>query len=1035
MKNIESFSIEEPKIDKNKYDNDDRYQVSYPNLKSPLLLGHNDKKKCPILFYVFIFTFLMLLILILILIIEIMTRKNYYIVNDNPYLKPNISNHNYTKIRFDNSLELLLIQVDENDTAGGSIIFDTGYLDTTYEPGFLKLAILFFISDTIQNSHQLIDYLGNFDYSVDEHYSYFSFKILNAGFFQYLEKFAELTFFEENDLRFNDTQNKINILNSKLASENRDLKRRENHLLEYLTYGYQFNNGTDIFPDGNQISNITIGEEEILKIKDVINSLLNPSKIKIVLNSHFKMSLMKTKFLKYFNNIINKVNREDEERKAYNISKFTTNKMIYMQIENFQTNYLIINYYINQRENNYRKLFINKGYLNYVKYILDETSPNSLYYNLTHSNNFNIKSFSCDFEVILKSKIKFSINIGLNSYSYEHLQDIILIIYQFMNDLREYIISLDNDNINDQRIFELYRIMSQNFSFTEDYHDITPFNPKKGIYLFCKNQSQYFLRDNWIPGNFSILELKEYISQLTPSNSVLIIGINNYTFHKYENYFNNSKISYIFRNTSIIDYYEITYTINDLDDIFDNITNIHNFNNMSYIKNKYISSYNGSSELEYNETDKNNYLDLTSEIIGEGNYSAFYFKKDTSFKIPKVYITLNFFHPFMRPDDTHMANDQRFFEVMLYMSYIKREIELTLSDAFRAGNSINMNFNQNLFYIDIFSYFDVTYTILENIRNILIDNSRFKWDNDKYLAIYWDAALEDYLNFETTNMNYKIRMTFYENLYNNKTKNEKGIYNYYNFPRNNYLDKKNMNISSYYMGLLTSFIINGYIYGYYNYTDAYKIYELFKDENKNFDDALISVGLNKFNLNSSNFVEWMKKKNNLEDSKQIEIDTCPKDIKIYHFIHCSSYNLENNIMSYIFTKILNQAIKENKEQLESFVFSQGEIYLQFNLKNASFNNSFKGKVIEIFKKNDYGREVDVVGNRLYYLIRSYIMDILSKREDLKNSAIARLNSNMHNMEEYSKLVEMKNNKIDDFLNYFEKVYNGEFYVNIKCNEA
>jgi len=232
MNKIESFNIEEPKnikIEEND-DLDIRYKVTNPDLKSPLILDQNNnnkkKKKWPILVYVLFFALFILISLIITLIIEKLTKNANYNIDENPYLKPNISNHTYTNIKFDNNLELLLIQVDENDTAGGAIIFDTGYLDTNYKPGILKLAILSLITDEIQNSEKLHDSLGNFDYSIGEHYSYFSFKILNDGFFNYLEIFAKLTYLKENDERFDLTfiKNKIKVLNSALKSENKNLK-------------------------------------------------------------------------------------------------------------------------------------------------------------------------------------------------------------------------------------------------------------------------------------------------------------------------------------------------------------------------------------------------------------------------------------------------------------------------------------------------------------------------------------------------------------------------------------------------------------------------------------------------------------------------------------------------------------------------------------------------------------------------------------------------------------------------------------------
>lgn len=167
--------------------NNNRYEVKSLNPSSNQINFENpkSKKKCPFLFYIFLFSLIILIGFILFTLITKLSKKENYTLDDNIYLKPEISNNNYTTVKFNNGLELLLIKVDENDTAGGIIAFDTGYLDTDYENevGYLKLAFLSLITYEVKNSIKLIDYLGKFDYSIEEHYSFFSFSILNSGFF------------------------------------------------------------------------------------------------------------------------------------------------------------------------------------------------------------------------------------------------------------------------------------------------------------------------------------------------------------------------------------------------------------------------------------------------------------------------------------------------------------------------------------------------------------------------------------------------------------------------------------------------------------------------------------------------------------------------------------------------------------------------------------------------------------------------------------------------------------------------------------
>ena len=1046
MEKMESFSIEDNNniINQENKDINDRIHINNSNLNEPLIYTKNKKKKFPIIIFVLIFALLILIGFILTIIIEYIKKEKNYKTENEPFIKPSISNHNYTNLKFDNGLELLLIKVNENDKAGGAIIFDTGYLDNNYEPGFLKLAFISLIDDDIQNPETLNDYLGNCKYSIEEHYSYFSFNILNEGFFPYLEIFSRLTYLNENDSRYDEISNK----SQKLYINNNDLNKKENHLLQFLIYGYSNENKDDICPECN---NFEINKETKEKIKEIMKSLLNPSKMKIVLNSHYKMSLMKKKFLKYFKNITNKNYKNKEEEPKYNLNSFSPNKMIYMNIREYEINFIKINYFIDPKENDYEQFTINSGYFNYIEYILNENNNQSLYYILTHSENFNIYSLTCEYEPILKSKIKFSIIIRLNYYSYLNLEEIILIVYEYMDKLIEYVDSLKESELKEkdknERRFELYRIMSKSFNFAEDLSDITPYNYKKGINLFCKKERRYFLRDKWFPEVFNISKLKYYTHQFIRNNSVLILGIDNSTYNQYEKYFNNSSLIQLFKNPGFNDQYKTLYKIEDLDKIFENnVTYLNNTISITNYENKFISKYNDSSELEYNPNDKNNYLNLTSDKISNNSLREFYFKRDTSFHIPKVYMTLYFYHPFMR---SQKEPELQFFEVMLYMAYLKREIKFNLADALRAGNTIVMNFNQNLIYISIFAYSDMIYNISKIIKNIamnegmFIKNSKFK----RNFYIYREIVLEELLNFETLDFNTKIKMAFYENLYN-ETLNETGVYNFYNFSREDYLNKNIIENKSFYddMEYIINFVMKGHIYGYLTFEEAKKIYDLYNEIDFNYEnifkDSLKRCGLNKFNISSENFANWMISKNNLTSNKSKPI-ICKEErhkINRYRFIHWSQFNLENKVTSSIFNILLSDTIKTNygDKLFESIVFSQGEIYLQIAFKN--YDNSFdiKKEFIEYIKKiimdnkKKYNKKVDVVGDRLYYIIRNNVMDLNSKHEDMTNSAILRLDSNTHNLIYYKSLEKMKNKDYEEFPKIFGDIYETGFYIDLQC---
>ena len=83
----------------------------------------------------------------------------------------------------------------------------------------------------------------------------------------------------------------------------------------------------------------------------------------------------------------------------------------------------------------FNQLIKDSQYLSYNIYILNRTDIGSLYYQL-NNNNISIKSLSSNFEIILKSKIKFSILINLNYYSYKYIKEIISKVYNYMNNIK-----------------------------------------------------------------------------------------------------------------------------------------------------------------------------------------------------------------------------------------------------------------------------------------------------------------------------------------------------------------------------------------------------------------------------------------------------------------------------------------------------------------------------------------------------------------------------------------------------------------------
>ena len=1045
MKSIESFNVDTKKEDIEEKDElITRYQVKNNDLKNPLIMQNNDnrnrKKKNHLIFYVFIFGLFLLvgsfISFIIILIIKQITYKEYY----EPYSKPSISNHNYTQIIFENGLELLIVKIDENDTAGGSIAFETGYLDRNYEPGYLKLAMLCLLNDNITKNNILRDYLGDFQFSVDEFYSTFSFKILNAGFFKYLKKFSEITIPINDDKIKERINNSIEILDKSTKSEEKIFQKRENHLLQYLLYGYyDEKNNEDILPQGN---NATLNNVSVEDIKNIIDIILHyPSKIKIVLSSHFKTSKVKKTFLNYFKGLINvngkkAINEEKKEILSVYESKFIKQKMIYYNISNYEKNFIKINYYIDGKNESLTDLYLNSGYFNYLKYILNETNGKSLHYTLREK--YNITSLSCDFEVILKSKIKFSLNIYLNNYTYNNLDDIIYNVYEYIYNITKYI----NSTVDvDSRALELNKIALQNFTFTEDDHDSFLVNKKRALELFYKNDKDKYLRDMWLPGKFSEFfdSMKEFTNQLTPNNSVIILGINDDTLKEINESLQSQNISELFKEENInqTKYFSINYSCLDLNIDFEkNYINNESYTISEY-NNSYISNFTSNKDLAYDIDDIDRKYDEAPNFIkkSEDGFIEFYFKKDTTFRMPKVYITLYLFHPYLRANGTQNDDDyfvdNKFFEIILYITYIKRVINFNLKDAIRAGNVITISFNQNLIYIDIFAFSDVAQKILDNIKEIIQSNGMMEEINNNF-EIYRELALKEFLNPNSNNLLDKLKYYFYQFL--TKQPNLPSIYNYHNFSYEEFMTRGKDDILTKSFENINSFIVQGFIYGYYTEEEANALYNNFNISNiVTFKINLENANFKNESFNASDFISWIKTKNDLKNNEEAPVKCNGDSTKIYRYMSLFKYDPFNSTYSDIFSLILKN---DEEKEIKGNIIKQQQIFAQFTLNNETKNNF--GTIINNILENDiYIESIDVIGDRFYYILHSVIENLILERNNMKESAILSLDSIFYESQEFDESYEKEMSSMDysKFKNIIKKYIGEAKYVDFLCNST
>ena len=252
---IETNNQKTMSFDSKKYEvKDERLSINDDAEENFLIYKKPKRKfnlKFPFIIYIVLFTFILFIASLIALIAIRNKYKPNYEFYLNIYKKPFISEHNYSKLIFDNNLEIILTQVHYDDNAGGALCFEKGYLDLQYDPGLLKLTLLSLRKNDRESLTELRDYMGELSQSTEEFYSTLYFTILNSGFEKFLKNFKEYTSHDNNDNNelINITRRSIRRFNSYSPTYS-TVEEREKYLVEYLIYNITDKNGKDIIRQG-----------------------------------------------------------------------------------------------------------------------------------------------------------------------------------------------------------------------------------------------------------------------------------------------------------------------------------------------------------------------------------------------------------------------------------------------------------------------------------------------------------------------------------------------------------------------------------------------------------------------------------------------------------------------------------------------------------------------------------------------------------------------------------------------------------------
>ena len=986
------------KMDFDKDEMNDSFLLDIPKKKK-----ENNKCKCkcfsqlPFMFYFFIILIIFTILLIVRYISLYINHKPNFRINEIPWVFPELNDRIYQDYIFDNGLEVLLIQDPKFDMDGGAIVIESGYLDYPYDEGIASFAcnlLTHLIFKDTKNIPTVEDYFGTYLYEAEDHFTIFRFDILNNGFKKFLSLFSQIL----NIGNFNISSN-IDIIKEEIDTKYNnsiDIPNQENHLLEYLVYDFKDNEtGYDILPIGNNITLNKYNDSELQeKVQEYIKHIIDPKKIKIVLFSKYKF-LISAKYMKKYFNYLTTMDppQNNNYEKKYELKDFKKAQILFIKSDFNEPNYIKIIYFIDKKINEtYSELFYKNTFFNYIVDFFQEKKKGSLYYLLTNSHNFNIKAIDIDNVIILKSKIKFIIHIELNCL--KNINDIIFITYQFMHKIVKQAIG---NNIQFDRYKELKDLGYQAQKYTEKTFDTIELakNNAKNL-IDTKFVQKYYFYGNCLPWNDTnnILEIINnetfhYFDQLRPENSVVIIGIKEKDIDKVT--CNNSSKFYLnctdlkddnMKETKYYDIYYKNYFFNpsELEEYLD----INNTANITFLPNRYKSK-NNESFIGLNEK-----IDEPKNIR-PNKPNQFYFGRNVNFNIPRVFISLNLLHPFLRPmnNETNITKCY-YFQIIEMFSAIKRKINYQLADAIRAKNEITFGQTENYLYINIFCYNDVAYEIVLTIKKIIFDT---KWESTDFISnneIYKNEAYDDFFNFEF-DIKEVSRYYFYSQLKNN-------LYNKYEFfPEQFEVQYYNKCLDSIDIDDLTTFLVNGFIYGFYTKEEAKNISKLFQVNNlssTSFNELLQKVNNNEVNL--GNFSAWIKKINELEEDKEVNISTNlynnsnEKNYGVRYVSFPKSELLDISLFESVFTKI---QIEDHSRMLNFEMFMYNNIYFELILYSKDKKIIPYDKFVEnewrmILQNYDkFNVIVDNIGNRYFYIRKNFVLTLIKQQTSLNQRAI------------------------------------------------
>lgn len=369
--------------------------------------------------------------------------------------------------------------------------------------------------------------------------------------------------------------------------------------------------------------------------------------------------------------------------------------------------------------------------INYIFYILNKVTSNSLY-SILRTNNL-INSFNISIIDVIDDFYIANIQIELVEYGFGHMEVILSIINTFIKAIIDrqlnimhytYYLNLtkinklyDNKNISTNKISNYIRRIINNHKFYD-------------LKLQSKYDNTLFLNNSYISETEIIKYNKIYnliLNNLLLSNSFIVYDSyrNQLYDPKIEKYYN---IEYMIQNNIYINehidytYYNIFYITNSFEKTFTS----KNINHKTYLNNlmnnKYIT----------NNFKNNLSKDVLINKIGENNLIVFFSHTNSLNPKTNIIISFDFDEIFNNPNDYIISQ--------ILFNVVMEKINIIFDELYLAGLLLNIDYHRHTLIIHVEFFNDNIFKVIQNILNIFFNN------------------IIDYLTFDYAKYRYRLKL-------------------------------------------------------------------------------------------------------------------------------------------------------------------------------------------------------------------------------------------------------------------------------------